>query len=58
VRDELVEPGGIVEDAKGRVWRVLAVDDEKITLRKLRGRKRIEVSWEEWAQGCWELRFP
>jgi len=36
---------------------VLKVDDEKVVLVKLRGWKRIEVKWEEWAKG-WELRFP
>jgi hypothetical protein len=56
-RDEMVEPGGVAQSPDGRLWRVFMVDDEKVTLVKLRGRKRIEVKWEEWAKG-WELRFP
>ena len=57
MRDGMVEPGGVAEDPKGRLWRVVAVDDEKVVLKKLRGWKRIEVGWADWARG-WTLRFP
>jgi hypothetical protein len=56
-RDVMVEPGGIASDPEGRLWRILKVDDERILLKKLRGWKRIEIGWDEWAKG-WELRFP
>lgn len=56
-RDDIVEPGGIVQSPDGRLWRVLKVDDENVTLVKLRGWKRVEVKWREWAKGQ-ELRFP
>ena len=51
----MVEPGGVASSPDGRLWRVRTVDDAKVVLARLRGRKRIEVTWEEWAKG---LRFP
>lgn len=56
-RDGAIEPGGIASSPDGKLWRVLKVDDERILLAKLRGKKRVEVGWEEWAKG-WELKFP
>jgi len=56
-RDDMVEPGGIASSPNGRLWRARKVGDEKVVLSKLRGRKRVEVTWEEWAKG-WELKFP
>ncbi len=53
----MVEPGGIASSPDGRLWRALKVGDEKVVLSKLRGRRRVEVTWEEWAKG-WELKFP
>ena len=51
----MVEPDGITSSPDGRLWRVLKVGDEKVVLSKLRRRKRVEVTWEEWAKG-WELQ--
>jgi hypothetical protein len=56
-RDDMIEPGGIASSPDSRLWRLLNVGDEKVVLCKLRGRKRVEVTWEEWAKG-WELKFP
>ena len=66
-RDDIVEPGGIVQSPDGKRWCVIGVDDDKIVLRRCdhegvligiqRGGERCEVSWEEWATG-WELKFP
>ena len=53
----MVEPGGIVSSPDGKLWRVLKVDNEKVAVADLRGWKRIEVKWKEWAKG-WVLRFP
>ena len=33
-RDDIVEPGGIVQSPDGRLWCVVGVDDEKVILRK------------------------
>jgi hypothetical protein len=67
-RDDIVEPGGIVQSPDGRLWCVVGVDDVKVILRKAddkgvligrqRGRKRIEVSWAQWTTEGWALRFP
>jgi hypothetical protein len=57
IRDDMVEPGGIVSSPDGKLWRVLKVDKEKAAVADLRGWKRIEVKWKEWAKG-WVLRFP
>ena len=66
-RDHMVEPGGIASSPDGKLWCVLSVDDNKIVLRsvddervllgKMRGGKRIEISWQEWSRG-WEQKFP
>ena len=53
----MVEPGGIASSPDGKLWRVLKVGDDKIVLKKLRGWRRVEVTWEEWVKG-WELKFP
>lgn len=42
VRDGMVERGDVAQSPDGRLWRVLKVDDGKVVLAKLRGRKRIE----------------
>jgi hypothetical protein len=47
VREGMVERGGIAQSPDGRLWRVLSVDDEKVVLAKLRGWKRIELTWTE-----------
>jgi hypothetical protein len=54
-RDDIVEPGGIVQSPDGRLRRVVGVDDEKVILRKVddkgvligskHGGERIEVTW-------------
>ena len=66
-RDNMAEPGGIVQSPDGKLWCIIGVDDDKIVLRrvddegvllgKLRGGERIEVKWAEWVRG-WQLRFP
>jgi len=66
-RDPMVEGGSIVSSPDGSLWCVVALDDEKIVLRKAddkgvliglqRGGERIEVTWQQWSAG-WELRFP
>ena len=67
-RDDIVEPGGIVQSPDGRLWCVVGVDDEKVILLKAddkgvligrqRGGERIEVTWAQWMAQRWELRFP
>lgn len=46
----MVEPGGVASDPRGRLWRVLKVDDEKVTPIKLRGWKRVEDSPPRYAE--------
>jgi len=67
-RDPMVEGGSIVSSPDGSLWCVVALDDEKIVLRKAddkgvliglqRGGERIEVTWAQWMAQRWELRFP
>ena len=64
----MVEGGSIVSSPDGSMWCVVALDDEKIILRKAddkgaligmqRGGERIEVKWAEWSTKGWEIRFP
>lgn len=56
-RDDIVEPGGIVQSPDGMLWRVVEVDDEKVILKKVCGCKQIRITWREWSRG-WELKFP
>jgi hypothetical protein len=66
-RDPMVEGGEIVSSPDGSLWCVVALDDERVVLRRCdnegvligiqRGGERREVSWDEWATG-WELKSP
>ena len=47
----MVESGAVATSPDGKLWRVLKLDDERVLLVKLRGRKRVEVTREEWAKG-------
>lgn len=62
-RDELVEPGGIIADSEGGLFRVLLVDDEGIFMQKIKpSSKHViytrTVSWEQYRKFGYELKFP
>jgi hypothetical protein len=61
MRNATVKGGDIVSSPDGSLWCVVALDDERVVLRRCdnegvligiqRGGQRIEVAWEEWATG-------
>ena len=63
----MVKHGGIVSSPNGKMWCVVVINNEGIVLRRCdhdgvligihRGRERREVSWSEWQENGWELRF-
>ena len=65
MRNSTVKGGDIVSSADGKLWCVVAFNDERVVLRRCdhggvligihRGGERREVSWNEWATG-WKLR--
>jgi len=57
MRDDMVEPGGIVRSPDGRLWRVAKADDAGVDLRLMQGEESIRLTWGEWEEG-WELVFP
>lgn len=62
MRDELVEPGGIISDAEGVLFRVLSVDDLGIFMLMLPERIDVihtrNITWTQFKERGYELKFP
>ena len=64
IRDDMVEPGGIIADREGTLFRVLMVDDESVWMQKIRPKPARGVmhtrnlTWEQYEKFGYELKFP
>jgi len=60
----MVEPGGIIEDRWGDLFRVLTVDDEKVWMTRIKPTPRKDVfytrhvRWENFEKLGYKLVFP
>lgn len=62
-RDEMVEPGGIIADSEGSLFRVLLVDDEGIFMQKIKPKPKHvtytrTLTWEKYWKFGYDLKFP